>query len=121
MDLLRDYARENSEEAFAALVHRHVNLVYATALRKTGNTHSAEEITQAVFIIFARKASGLGPATVLPAWLHQTTRLTAANFLRGELRRVHREQDCLCKRKTRKPNRTAGGNWNPCWMTRWGD
>jgi len=93
MDLLRDFAREESEEAFATLVHRHVSMVYATALRKTGNIHSAEEITQAVFIILARKASRLGSATVLPAWFHQTTRLTAANFLRGELRRVHREQE----------------------------
>ena len=92
-DLLRDFAREGSEEAFASLVHRHVDLVYATALRKTGNPHSAEEITQAVFIILARKASRFGSATALPAWLHQTTRLTAGNYLRGELRRVKREQE----------------------------
>ena len=59
MELLRQYAHRNSEEAFAAIVTRHVNMVYSAALRKTGNPHAAEEITQAVFVILAKKADGL--------------------------------------------------------------
>jgi RNA polymerase sigma factor (sigma-70 family) len=93
MELLRQYVQRNSEDAFAALVARHVNLVYSAALRKTGNPHAAEEITQAVFIILAKKADGLRPGTILPGWLYQTARLTAAGFLRGEIRRSRREQE----------------------------
>ena len=93
MDLLRQYADRNSDEAFAALVARHVNLVYSAALRKTGNADAAGEITQAVFIILAQKAGRLSQRTILSGWLYQTTRLTAANFLRTEIRRVRREQE----------------------------
>ena len=91
--LLRQYAEGHSESAFAALVERYVNLVYSTALRGAGNAPAAEEITQAVFIILARKAGSLGAKTVLSGWLYQAARLTAGNFLRGEIRRQHREQE----------------------------
>ena len=40
-ELLRQYAEKNSETAFAALVARHVHLVYSAALRKTGNGQAA--------------------------------------------------------------------------------
>jgi RNA polymerase sigma factor (sigma-70 family) len=93
MELLRQYADRNSDEAFAALVTRHVNMVYSAALRKTGNADAAGEITQAVFIILAKKAGRLSQRTILSGWLYQTTRLTAANFLRTEIRRVRREQE----------------------------
>jgi RNA polymerase sigma factor (sigma-70 family) len=95
IELLAQYARENSDAAFATLVGRHVNLVYSVALRRTGNPHAAEEITQAVFIILARKAKGFSRKTILTGWLHQTTRLTAANYLRTEIRRQKREQEAF--------------------------
>jgi uncharacterized protein (TIGR03435 family) len=93
MELVREYALSGSEEAFAALVTRHINLVYSTALRRLGNPHHAEEICQAVFIILSKKAGNLARGTVLAGWLYETARLTTANYLRGEIRRSHREQE----------------------------
>jgi RNA polymerase sigma factor (sigma-70 family) len=92
-DLLRNYVRKNSEAAFAELVQRHIALVYSAALRQTGIAAHAEEITQAVFVILARKAASLSPDMILDAWLHETTRLTSLSFLRGERRRQFREQE----------------------------
>jgi DNA-directed RNA polymerase specialized sigma24 family protein len=57
--LLRQYVEYNAEEAFATLVARHVNKVYSVVLRHTGNPRQAEEITQAVFVILARKSRHL--------------------------------------------------------------
>lgn len=91
--LLDEYVRRNSEEAFAALVARHINKVYSVALRHTRNPHQAEEITQSVFVLLAQKARALGENVVLSGWLYQTARLTSVTFLRSEIRRAHREQE----------------------------
>jgi uncharacterized protein (TIGR03435 family) len=91
--LLRQYTRNNSEEAFAAVVARHINLVFSVALRQAGDPHHAEEITQAVFIILAKKAGELRHDKALSSWLFQATRLTANNFVRSEIRRQRREKE----------------------------
>ena len=93
MTLAREYAQSNSEQAFATLVSRHINLVYSVALRQVRDAHLAEEITQAVFIILARKAKSLGPKTILSGWLCRTARYVSAGALRTERRRQFREQE----------------------------
>src|SRR5438105_3239379 len=91
-DLLREYAGRGLEEAFTALVDRHTSLVYGTACRKLGDSSSAEEITQTVFVILARKAAFLCHYANLSGWLHQTTLLECRQRLRTEWRRQRREE-----------------------------
>jgi RNA polymerase sigma factor (sigma-70 family) len=93
MSLLREYARDSSEQAFSTLVSRHVNLVYTVALRQVHDTHLAEEITQVVFIILARKAATLAPKTILSGWLYRTTRYASSNALKLQNRRRQHEQE----------------------------
>jgi len=91
MDLVREYAQRNSEEAFATIVSRHINLVYSVALRQARDPHIAQEISQTVFIILARKAAGLSPKTILSGWLCQTARYASAKALTAQRRRQNRE------------------------------
>jgi RNA polymerase sigma factor (sigma-70 family) len=92
-ELLRAYVDTGDEQAFSRLVNEYVNLVYSAALRQVhGNKHLAEEVTQVVFIILARKADSIRWDTVLSAWLYKTTRYTAMNLLRAEARRQAHER-----------------------------
>ena len=101
--LLELFSRDESEEAFAELVRRHIALVHSVALRHTENPEHAQEITQAVFIILARKAASLVRKTVLSGWLYHTARLTAANFRRSEFRRARREQEAYMQSTLEEP------------------
>ena len=93
LTLLREFARNRSEPAFAALVERHVHLVYSLARRQVRDPHLAEEVTQAVFIILARKAGALGDNTILPGWLCRTARYASSEALRNQRRRWQHEQE----------------------------
>jgi uncharacterized protein (TIGR03435 family) len=110
LELLRNYCRQGSEAAFATLVQSHVNLVYSVAFRHVGIAAQAEEITQAVFVILARKAASLRPDTILEGWLHETARLTALSFRRGERRRQFREQQAYMESTFQTSDDTAV--WN---------
>jgi RNA polymerase sigma factor (sigma-70 family) len=92
-ELLRDYAINRSDRAFARLVERHIDLVYSAALRRVGgDPHRAAEVTQMVFIDLARKASSLVRHSALVGWLHQSTRWAASNLRRAEQRRATHER-----------------------------
>jgi uncharacterized protein (TIGR03435 family) len=131
MTLVREFATRRSEpalaeSAFTELVERHIGLVHSAALRQVGNAHLAEEITQAVFIILARKAASLaggwhrrlvarlhprgdeGVAAIsLAPWLYRTTRYAAADALRARCRRHIREQEAYMQSTLNQPDTDA--------------
>jgi RNA polymerase sigma factor (sigma-70 family) len=90
-ELLQHYFHDGSESAFEMLVKRHVDFVYCAALRQVRNPTLAEDVSQAVFLLLARKAGSFRPGTVLVSWLFRTTRYIAAHALRSEYRRQQRE------------------------------
>ncbi len=109
MTLVQEYVQSNSEQAFATLVSRHINLVYSVALRQLGDASLAEEVSQAVFIILARKARSLSPKTILSGWLCRTARYVSADTWRNQRRRQSREQESHMQSILNQPDSAA---WN---------
>jgi RNA polymerase sigma factor (sigma-70 family) len=97
-ELIAAYACDRSEDAFTALVKRHVDLVYSSALRQIGDPELARDVTQAVFLMLSRKASSLPPGTILSGWLYRTARFVSLEAIRREKRRKEREKSMALER-----------------------
>ncbi|MBI4624165.1 MAG: sigma-70 family RNA polymerase sigma factor [Verrucomicrobia bacterium] len=93
-ELLRRYVFGKSEDAFAELVRRHIDLVYSVALRQVGgDMHLAQDVAQVVFTSLARKAEKLAERPVLGGWLYRTTQFAAIDTVRAASRRRARESE----------------------------
>lgn len=90
--LIRRYL-EGSQDAFAELVRRHIDAIYATALRRlAGDAHLAEDVTQKVFVNLARKAASLANRPSVLGWLYVSAQFETSKMIRSEQRWRNREQ-----------------------------
>lgn len=97
IELLQEYRKNRSEPAFTTLVERHINLVFAAALRITRDKALAQDVTQQVFLDLAAKAAThancLEDIRCLPAWLYRHTCFASFKLTRSEQRRRQREEE----------------------------
>lgn len=106
-ELLQRYVEQRDERAFTELVRRHLGLVHAAALRRTGGrAHLAAEIAQKVFTDLARKAAPLRRHPTLTGWLYRSTRYAALDAIRAERRRQQLNQTFA----TMQPDDPAGNS-----------
>lgn len=95
-ELLRRYAEHGEERAFAELVRRRVDVVYAVALRRVGgDVQLAEDVTQRVFADLARKSAELSRRAVIGGWLYRSAQFAATDVVRAERRRKVREAEAV--------------------------
>ena len=111
-DLLRRYAEDASDAAFAELVERHLNFVYSVARRHLRSPALAEDVAQTVFIELTRHARRIKPGTPLVAWLHLVSRRIALNAIRGEIRR-HARETAAAELGTMKPTTSTWADVEP--------
>jgi RNA polymerase sigma factor (sigma-70 family) len=100
---LHHFAATRDPTAFAKLVNAHINLVYAAARRQVTDPATADDVTQNVFILLAKKAPRLARGTLIPGWLLRTTRFCAADANRERKRRQYHEREAAAM----KPNITT--------------
>src|SRR5947208_10418421 len=108
--LLHAFASGASQDACAEIVRRHAGRVYSTALRRTRDPHLAEDITQAVFLVLAKKAKKLKSGTVLAGWLYQCARLVSCDAIKANQRRKFHESAAATMTQTTDERNDA--TWN---------
>jgi RNA polymerase sigma factor (sigma-70 family) len=106
--LLRDYARDASQTAFASLARRYAGLVFHVAMRCTGSAELAEEAAQNAFVILARKADRIDASSGLASWLHRTVFFEASK-LRDREGRYQKRIASLAERIGN--DQTEDGSW----------
>ncbi|HWB52972.1 MAG TPA: sigma-70 family RNA polymerase sigma factor, partial [Tepidisphaeraceae bacterium] len=89
-ELLGEFCH-GSQAALASLIRRHIDLVYAIALRRTGDPGLSDDVTQAVFIILMQKARALRRHKTVAGWLCVTTQNVARAANRARARRRQHE------------------------------
>ncbi len=90
-ELLTRYISTSSQDAFAELVHRNADLVYSSALRQlNGDEHLAQDVTQAVFFLLARKAKTV--RRTVPGFLLWTTHFACRDARKLAIRRAYHER-----------------------------
>src|SRR5947209_19585131 len=68
--LLADFLARRSDEAFSALLGRHGPMVLNVCRRVLHDTHAAEDVFQATFLVLADRAAAIRRPTSLAGFLH---------------------------------------------------
>src|SRR6516162_10143478 len=79
--LLRRFASFGDPQAFAQIVQRYANFVYATCLRVIGDGSRAEDLSQETFFRLMRRPHEVRQN--LGGWLHRTATHLALDSLRS--------------------------------------
>lgn len=88
--LLRRYADDRDETAFAEIVRRYAGMVYAACYRVLQDKQLAEDVTQETFLRLMRKPAHVSLS--LGGWLHKAATQLAIDMSRSESARRRRER-----------------------------
>lgn len=84
---------QSRELAFAAIVRKHSDMVYAVCVRGlNGDLSLADDAMQAVFLLLARNAASLRKKESLGGWLYRVANSTTSNLRRADARRALHEE-----------------------------
>ncbi|HEV3448730.1 MAG TPA: sigma-70 family RNA polymerase sigma factor, partial [Gemmataceae bacterium] len=90
-EFVEAFCRRRDEEAFAALLQRHGAMVRDVCRRVLGADADADDASQAVFLVLARRAGTIRRRQSLASWLYGVAYRVCQRTRRDEARRRQRE------------------------------
>ena len=90
--LLKRFAADRDESAFAALLQRHGPMVWSVCRHLLMDEADAEDAFQATFLALVRSAKGVRNVQAVGAWLHGVAVRVATKAKRSAARRRQREE-----------------------------
>ena len=75
-------ASQGDRDAFRRLLERHYDMIHRVALRFTGSTADAEDITQDVCLALVRKLQGFRGDALFSTWLYRVVVNACRDFVR---------------------------------------
>ena len=99
IELLEQHRTGGSDAAFADLVRRHVGWIHGVACRRLRDSHIADDVAQAVFILLHRKSPHFRSDRSLVAWLHRAAWYATEVAARNQRRRRHHETEAAMVRQ----------------------
>jgi RNA polymerase sigma factor (sigma-70 family) len=104
-DLVRRFAEQRDEGAFAALVRRHGATVFGVCRRVLRHEQDAEDAFQATFLVLARNAGSIRRAVAVGSWLYGVAYNVARKARATRHRREVKEQEAAARRQPDCPPR----------------
>jgi RNA polymerase sigma factor (sigma-70 family) len=92
-ELLKRFAQQHEEAAFAALLRRHGPMVLSVCRRVLRSIHDAEDAFQVTFLVMVQKAHRLRKPELLGNWLYGVAYRTALHARQRAGRRSERERE----------------------------
>src|SRR5437899_3754605 len=97
--LLEEFVRHRTAAAFETLVRRHGPMVQRLAQPLASDSHDAEDIFQATFLLLARKAASLSWRESVAGWLYEVAYRTAMNTRANAARRRQHERQAAAMQR----------------------
>jgi RNA polymerase sigma factor (sigma-70 family) len=102
--LLSRFVESGDEAAFAIIMDRHGPMLYGVCRRFLGDSHLADDVLQATFLLLSRRCGSIRKSNSLGSWLYRVAHRLARQAQRADAARSRRERLAVDNRTLAPPS-----------------